>query len=378
MRHIIFCMFFFFGLAAQNISDLERKEQSLKEAVEDLKDQLTKLSQNEQRVLYKIKASDYQIRLSRKQLDLVTTQLQQTQKRIRDLEQERKSTQASIQTTRNQLGNRVRSGYKLPRLTLFEMLTHAASFDHLTRMMKYQSYINAADKRLIDELKSKQRRLDRVRSDLIAQRQMERSRADEQTKKIAELKSERDKQLAFQRSINRSLSQTRKAIKEKEQARANTRRLITELAKRSTSVAINYKLSKTFGKNRGRFPWPVKGKVTRRFGKVKHKKFNIYNQNDGIDIKAGRGKAVVAIHEGIVTNVFYQLGSGNTVIVDHGYGYFTVFAHLEEIYVKSNQRVSAGQTIATVGSSGTIDGDTKLHFEIWKNNKPVNPVKWLR
>lgn len=79
-----------------------------------------------------------------------------------------------------------------------------------------------------------------------------------------------------------------------------------------------------------------------------------------------------------MTNVFYQLGSGNTVIIDHGYGYFTVFAHLDDIVVKNNQLVQANEPIGTVGNSGTLDGKSKLHFEIWVNNQPINPVKWLR
>ena len=70
-------------------------------------------------------------------------------------------------------------------------------------------------------------------------------------------------------------------------------------------------------------------------------------------------------------------GFGNTVIVDHNNGYYTVYAHLDEIAVKKFQILQAGSVIGTVGDSGSLEG-AKLHFEIYANNEPQNPTRWLK
>jgi len=70
-------------------------------------------------------------------------------------------------------------------------------------------------------------------------------------------------------------------------------------------------------------------------------------------------------------------GYGRTVVIDHGRGYKTLYGHCSSIAVKRGQRVSAGQVIARVGSTGRATGP-HLHFEVRKGNVPVNPLKYLR
>lgn len=78
-----------------------------------------------------------------------------------------------------------------------------------------------------------------------------------------------------------------------------------------------------------------------------------------------------------MTTITYIRGYGNTIIIDHGGGYYTVYTHIMDVEVDEGGYVQALDTIARVGDSGSLDG-AKLHFEIWGNKQKLNPELWLR
>ena len=100
--------------------------------------------------------------------------------------------------------------------------------------------------------------------------------------------------------------------------------------------------------------------------------------NSGVDIAAKMGEPVRSVARGRVEYVSWLDGYGRTLIVNHGGGYYTVYAHLSEVRVAETQTVVPGQAIGAVGDSGSLDG-AKLHFEIraGKNAGTVDPMKWL-
>ena len=83
------------------------------------------------------------------------------------------------------------------------------------------------------------------------------------------------------------------------------------------------------------------------------------------------------VFPGVASLITYMSGFGNTLIIDHNNGFYTVYAHLSEVLVQKYQAVKAGDQIGTVGESGSLQG-TRLHFEIYAQNKPVDPIKWLK
>jgi murein DD-endopeptidase MepM/ murein hydrolase activator NlpD len=97
----------------------------------------------------------------------------------------------------------------------------------------------------------------------------------------------------------------------------------------------------------------------------------------GLDIGAPRGTRIAAAASGVVVYTGWMGGYGQTVVIDHGRGYKTLYGHCSKILVKQGQRVSSGQVIAAVGATGRATG-SHLHFEIRVNNVPVNPLKHLR
>ena len=139
----------------------------------------------------------------------------------------------------------------------------------------------------------------------------------------------------------------------------------------------NVKLSGDFANNKGKLPWPVNGAVVGNFGKryhPVHKNLEL-PANEGIDIAVEQGETVCCIFEGSVLDVFVMPSYGQCVMVQHGSTYFTFYCRMDNISVKKGDKVKAVQKLGTVG---VLNGTSQLHFEIWKDKTPQNPVNWLR
>ena len=122
--------------------------------------------------------------------------------------------------------------------------------------------------------------------------------------------------------------------------------------------------------------WPVKGWLTSSFG-MRRDPFNGRRKmHEGLDIAARTGTPVTATADGIVSSVKTEPGYGKVVIVDHGYGYRTIYGHNSRYFVKVGQRVRRGERIAAVGNTGRSTG-SHVHYEIRLNGVPVNPYKYL-
>ena len=118
--------------------------------------------------------------------------------------------------------------------------------------------------------------------------------------------------------------------------------------------------------------WPLAGALTRTFSLREGSEFH------GIDIDAPAGARVCAAGAGKVAATGNLVeGYGRMVIIQHSRGYTTVYANLKDVLVKANQRVEAGQAIATVGQSGSSASPPHLHFQVRRNTKPVDPVRCL-
>lgn len=122
----------------------------------------------------------------------------------------------------------------------------------------------------------------------------------------------------------------------------------------------------------GQFMRPVDGKVISGYGP---KEGGLHN--DGINIKAPKGTAVRAAENGVVAYTGSEMsGYGNLVLIRHGDRWMTAYAHMDKTLVKKGDVVKAGQSIGTVGSTGTVDSP-QLHFEVRKGTQAVDPAKYI-
>ena len=128
--------------------------------------------------------------------------------------------------------------------------------------------------------------------------------------------------------------------------------------------------------SKGNLVWPTQGKIIRPFGLLKDSR-GIQLSNPGIDIQAKNGADVLAAAGGEVIYTSWLRGYGQFIIVNHGRGYYTLYANLSDILVETGDKVKAGELIALVGDSGSLEGP-KLHFEIRYKKEQLDPSDWLR
>lgn len=122
---------------------------------------------------------------------------------------------------------------------------------------------------------------------------------------------------------------------------------------------------------------PTQGWLTSAFSAMReHPILHIARPHEGIDVTAPMGSPIEAPASGVVTDAGWESGYGNTVTIDHGYGLVTKYAHCSKLLVKAGQRVSRGERIALVGSTGLATGP-HLHYEVHVNGKPVDPLKYV-
>jgi septal ring factor EnvC (AmiA/AmiB activator) len=135
------------------------------------------------------------------------------------------------------------------------------------------------------------------------------------------------------------------------------------------------RLSSDFENNRGRLPWPVEqGFISSSYGRHAHPVWkDVVVNNSGVDINSSKGAKVRSVFEGKVTKVIVIMNK-YAVIVQHG-EYFTVYANLQDVSVKSGDIISTRQTIGTVQTDD--EGKSEVHLEIWKGSSKMDPEGWI-
>ena len=286
----------------------------------------------------------------------------------------------------NRYAKRVTHTYKKGRLSDLEKLLDAKSWRQAVYRAKYIKIISEHDRSLADEIRrnlveieAKQTVLERELTDIrkidiekLSRKKWLEQRRRVRNKELGNLKRDRQK-------MSVALNQRKKAAQQMESiiSRLERERVarIAELERRRKEMELLG--SVPFKELKGKLPWPIEGKVISRFGTYQNPNLKTVTENTGIDIHGSEGTEVRSIYDGIVTTVTYIRGYGNTVILDHGDGFYSVYTHVMDVEVEENSYVNARDIIAHVGDSGSLEG-TKLHFEIWGNKDKLNPELWLK
>ncbi|CAN5742821.1 M23 family metallopeptidase [soil metagenome] len=122
---------------------------------------------------------------------------------------------------------------------------------------------------------------------------------------------------------------------------------------------------------------PTQGWLTSAFSSMRaHPILHVARPHEGIDVTAPMGTPIEAPAAGLVRDAGWEAGYGNTIVIDHGFGTVTKFAHASKILVREGQRVSRGQRIALVGNTGLATGP-HLHYEVHVNGRAVDPLRYV-
>ena len=147
--------------------------------------------------------------------------------------------------------------------------------------------------------------------------------------------------------------------------------LVTDLETGGTGVGQGE--VSLFHLQKGMLPWPVKGRIKTSFGKHKHAELGTLLENHGVDIFADASTGVKAVWDGRVAFAKRFQGYGNLIIIDHGGGYYTLYAQVQKLLKKTNDSVEKGDLIAYTG----FDNADYVYFEVRKGRTPVDPLLWI-
>ena len=191
--------------------------------------------------------------------------------------------------------------------------------------------------------------------------------------RLGKEKSRYERQLADKRKQVEALArEIQKAIEAELSAKSGK----SSKSGKKSSKPIDYTLATKFEANKGKLPWPADGPVVDHYGKHHHPVYKNVELpfNNGVNIALDKDSPVSVVFDGEVRKIIMMPGYNKCVLVQHG-SFFTFYCKLSDVSVKSGDKVKTGQQIGTVD---TIDGQTVLHFELWKGTATQNPEDWLR
>jgi murein DD-endopeptidase MepM/ murein hydrolase activator NlpD len=354
---------------SQQKQQLQQQLTNLKGKIGQLRSQIQQKKREERKVRRDIAELDAQI-------DTTTNRLHQTRTRLANARQEQRSLakRLAILTARLQkrqalLAQRLRAAYKHRSISYLNVLLGARSMRELTSRSYVMRQIVKADKELLDAVRADQQAVAQAKA-----------RMDRLVTQIGALERDLHAQAA---ELQEAQHEKKLTLKQIASERALYERQLAELEAESRAIAqrLRAMMETPAGRARadkrwsGRFIRPVNGRISSGYGMRTHPIFRVRRMHHGIDIAAPHGTPIFAADSGVVVEAGYIRGYGNTVIIDHGGGVATLYAHCSTILVGVGQEVQRGQMIARVGSTGYTTGP-HLHFEIRINGDPVNPAEY--
>lgn len=301
---------------------------------------------------------------------------------------------AEANTKRNEMERRLTSLYKAGEIGAIRMFFSAESFPQLAENIRYMRSILDNDKIIFTEYNQKIAELRKLKVNLERDADKKEKIKQNIALKKNEIEQEKNKKAEYLAKIRQDRSSHEKSLKELQANAGRLQAMISKLEALSRRKAAPQRYEKPgakpkpleelppvpdrgFASQKGRMSMPVRGQILESYGKHKHPEFNSYTFSKGVSIAAGSGSEIKSIYEGSVIFADSFKGYGNMIIVDHGGGYFSLYAHASRLLKKVGADVSRHETIATVGDTDSSKG-SMLYFEIRHQGKPVDPAGWVR
>ncbi len=354
-------------------SELER----IKKEIEDHRNQSKKLGRQERAVLGKLRNLDKEVDLSRTFLRNLGDQEKLLTQHVDSLESEIAMHETVLTERQSHLASRLRQLYMRDPGYRWEVLLGSRTIQEALTRYKFLKIIAEQDATLVSDVANHRHKLvletARLTESLADMAVVRQERQDE----TAKLEMSKDQRETMLKSIRTQKTQHARAIEDLEKAQEKVRDLLGTLEKRRLDREDQgYVGDEDFAALKGSLIWPVKGKVIRGFGKIRHPKYGTVTFNNGIDIRARGGTPIIAVATGSVEFVEWIDAYGKCIILNHGNGYYTLYSHVSTTFVAQGQTVTLAEVIAEVGDTGSLDGFV-CHFEIRLSKKALDPTKWL-
>lgn len=372
----------------QLAEELEATQQQLEQArtgagvvqqqVGDAQQQLAAADSRLLALTEQLRAREAELAEATAQHDEAAARTAQAQARLDEISAALEATRRRLQRDEDRFSDRVAAAYMYGgSLQMAEALLASDDISDLVQTGYYVRSVLDEDKELIDRVGEEARTVAEQR------RAADRLRDTLATEQAAAERARREVQRATE--VQRDL--TRMVAEEREARQATLVRLESDLASYTQLVAAyeaeSGRLAEELAQSRwqaaapgqGGLLWPTSGRAGSGYGYRTHPIFGTQRLHTGVDIAAPTGQAIIAAAAGQVVSAGWRGGYGLAVVIDHGGGLATLYAHQSRLHVSSGEVVSAGQQIGEVGSTGQSTGP-HLHFEVRENGAPRDPMAW--
>ena len=347
----------------------------LKQRILQEKAALDRVRRGESSVLEVLDGIETTLERKRRRLDTLNSRLGRRESEVDKAVRAADHASAAFEESRTALAGRARALYKWQRAgTPFVLLNGEFSVLELMRRKRHLETVLARDQALIRRLSRDVRRSRNLRVTVEARRRELSEERDAVAVLRDELAEERARRQRTLHSLQRERALRARALEELELAAGRLQGIIT-VSEKSRQPALER--SPAFATAGGSLELPVTGRIVSGFGVHKHPDLNLDVHRPGIDIVAPAGAEVQTVEGGRVLYADRLAGYGKMIIIDHGKRYYTVYGHLLKFDKAVGDRVERRERIAWVGDSAA-SGRPGLYFEVRKNGKPVDPVRWFR
>ncbi|HIU37354.1 MAG TPA: peptidoglycan DD-metalloendopeptidase family protein [Candidatus Aphodousia faecigallinarum] len=379
-------------------NELQNQQKSLQEQLGSLKKQLSQAEASQSEASDALAASEEAISKANRKLRELGNERTRVENRLKELREQELSVSGQLTSAEKQnraiaraqfLNSRRQSWQTLIAGTNpHEVARDAASLQYFARAQ--QKEVNQLSKQQADihsvsqETQSKRKELANIeanekkgREQLMREQQTRKQTLEKLKKQISEQRASIDKLERDQQRLGQLVANIDKVLA---QRKAEAERRAQEARKKqpaSGKVSVGGKKpTGAFAKQRGKLLMPALGKITGRYGQARANASGKSTTWRGLMIQARQGSDVLACANGQVVFSDWLRGFGNLIIVDHGDGYLSIYANNESLYKSVGDKVSRGETIASVGNTG---GEERpgLYFELRRNGQPFNPLPWI-
>ena len=374
-------LFFRVSASAASQSDVDALKEKLEDQAaekEKLQDELDSIDTEKATVKEQIEALDAQINSTEEQIGLQNDLIDSLEEMIAQKEEELAEAQKKEEEQYEKFKTRVRVMYEQGETSYLEVLLSADDLSDFLSKYEIVSQIAEYDKNLFEELKALKEEIAQTKSELEEDRQQ----AENVRKELEVSKSELDTQLANRSQAMKELESAAEEVKasfaeieaEEDAINAQIDKIVKEMEeeaqrKRQEQAAQGGDSTSTGTTQVGGYTYPLPSGyryVTSKFGYRNHPVTGVYKLHTGVDISAPNGTAIYAAQSGTVIIAGYSSAWGNYVVINHGGGITTLYAHMSKILTTKGATVSAGTQIGKVGSTGYSTGN-HLHFEVRQN-----------
>jgi murein hydrolase activator len=332
--------------------------------------QVESSKEKERNLLTELTQIDTRLFAQLEKLRNLEDQMNKQERLITTKKEELQESQNAKQIVQHHLQKRIKAYYKMGKIGVANV---AFSTESMPRMLKFRDSFASLidyDKSIINVYRQSIAELQQAKDTLNLEKCVLNdfiTLAKEEQKATDTIKHEK---LTLLSQIETQKELHEQAVREMEKVAGNLVSALGTLKREDKLFDQGFLLDK------GKHPAPLHGNVIALFGQERKNRLGIKGKTTGITIATEGINRVHAIFEGKVRYASYLYGYGNTIIIDHGYQYFTIISRLEKLLVKEGDRVEQGDTIALTGDTATLMEDG-IYLEIRHGSIPLDPLQWL-